>query len=381
MGETHDHAAAIKRSWLTIVASGLLAAAVAVGVSLALPKSYESEARVLIAEADSGVSIFGSGLTALAPQKENPVQTQAELLRSPSQLQAVIERLGLKETPTSLARRITIAPVDQTSVISIKARAADGATAARIANAVADEYLTRARELKKASIKSAADAVAASIAQARGDLEALDAATQKTGMSPSQATERQIASDRLTALSDKFEQLQVNMQVEQASGTVMDRATAASAPVGPGPLLSGLFGLAAGLLASVAFVVYRGARVPAAVEDGDDEARSAAQDLAQIRALPERDPSSGRGSGDRRQDAGVPPAKGERRGRLPDRNTGDRRHGGVDRRVALDTETAPVPLAPQDRAEVDAFWAALGVTPDSAPEGGGDSVDRPPWDE
>jgi uncharacterized protein involved in exopolysaccharide biosynthesis len=365
MAEARDHVAAIKRSWVTVVASGLLAFTAAVGVSLALPKSYESEARVLIAEADSGVSIFGSGLPALATQKENPVQTQAELLRSPSQLQSVIERLGLLETPASLARRVTIAPVDQTSVISIKARAADGATAASIANAVADEYLTRARELKQASLKSAAEAVAASIAKARAELEALDSSTLKTGMSALQATERQIASDRLAALSDKFEQLQVNAQVEQASGTVMDRATAPASPVGPGPLGSGMFGLAAGLLASGAFVVYRAPRVP--VEQGDDEARSAARDLAQIRALPERDPERKR---ERESSDG-----------LPDRKAADRRRGGVDRRVTLDTETVRAPLAPEDRAEVDAFWAALGVTPDRAAERGGDGDERSPRDE
>jgi uncharacterized protein involved in exopolysaccharide biosynthesis len=370
----NTYLALARKNWAPIVASALLACAIAVGVNLLLPKTYESEARVLVSQTDSAVQVYGTGIPQLAVQKDNPVQTEAELLRSPSLLQAVITRLGLHETVGSLGSKVTIAPVDQTAVISIKVRAQDRQSPVLIANALADEYLTRYRELRQQSVAAAADVVAAEVTKAQSDLQALDAVAAKGGMSASQATERQIASDKLASLSQTLEQLRVSASVEQAGGTVTDRAVASQNPIGPGPVASGGYGFAVGLLLSGAVVVFRDSRAPVpAVEDTGDVV---ATDLAEIRALPETasalEPVRARGdaAADRRHGNGTPPAAGDRRRVAGDRRQADRRRGAVNRRVAHDLESVSEDLRPQDVHEIEAFWNALGVPPHKDSTGG-----------
>lgn len=266
MDSARHYLRVMRQNWKTIAVTALIACVAAVGVSLLLPRTYESEARLLVSEPNDSVSIFGSTLPELSAQKDNNVATQAELLRSRTLFAAVIRRLGLHDSPASLMRRVKIAPINQTAVISVIARADDPQTAADIANTLADEYISRFRELKHRSLETAANALEAEQSAARQDLQKLDGAAQAQGMTASQVTERQAAADRLTTVSSKLEELQVSMKVEEGWGIVADEAVSTADPIGPTPLSSGLVGLLAGALFGIVYVLFADAR---AHEDAD----------------------------------------------------------------------------------------------------------------
>lgn len=266
MEGTRHYLRLMGHSWKLLVVTALIACAAAVGITLALPRTYESEARLLISQPENAVSVFGSTLPELSAQRDNNVATQAELLRSRTLLTAVIRRLGLSDTPGSLKRRVKISPVGQTAVISIVARDWNPETAADIANTLGDEYLSRFRDLKHRSLQQAASALEAEVSAARQQLQAQDAAAQAQGMTPSQVTERQAAADRLTSMSAKLAELQVNMKVEEGWGVFTDEAAADATPIGPTPASSGLVGLLAGALFGIVYVVFADSRASGQVD-------------------------------------------------------------------------------------------------------------------
>lgn len=253
----------IRHSWKTILVTTLIAGLVAVGVVVALPKTYESEARLLISEPQTSVNVFGSSLPALAAQQDNGVATQAELLRSRTLYAAVIRRLGLQGSPEALMRRVKITAIGQTSVISITAKADTPQAAADIANTLSDEYLTRFRSMKQDSLKTAAAAVEEEVGKARQELLQIDQTAASQGLSGAAATERQVAADRLASLSSKLEELTVNQQVESGWALVTDSAVPSLESIGPTPLSSGLLGLLAGLLFGIVYILFADARTAA----------------------------------------------------------------------------------------------------------------------
>lgn len=260
--DARHYMSVLRHSWKVLLVTALIAGAAGIIVAFALPRTYESEARILVSEPDSGVNVYGSALPELAGQKDNAVQTQAELLRSRSLFQSVIDRLGLHDSVASLSRRVKITAVGQTSVLSITARSDSPQTAANIANELANEYLARYRDLKHASLMQASDAVAGEVAKAQSDLNGLESVAATAGLSTTDAAERQILTDRLASLSSTLEQLKVNQQVEQGWGILTDEAVAIPTPIGPTPVSSGALGVLAGLLFGIVYVVFQDARMP-----------------------------------------------------------------------------------------------------------------------
>lgn len=245
--ELRDYLRVIRsRKWV-IVQAALVVAIAALVASILQPKTYQGEAKVLITGQDTGAAIFGTALSDLTNQPERGLQTQVQLVQVRPLAETAIRTLGLQESPEQLSKRITVASVGQTNIISVKAMDSSPERAARVANAVATAYVEWSRASKRASIKTAADEVEQRLNAAKDEILALGRKISAQGKSDELSAELQIATGAYTTLASKLEELRVNEQLEIGSGSVVSPAVSETQPVSPRTLRNTALGLAVGL--------------------------------------------------------------------------------------------------------------------------------------
>jgi tyrosine-protein kinase len=127
--------ATVRAWWWLILACGIASAVAAYGVSQALPKEYDAEARVLVGsltQADYDQQLAYQQLA----------QTYVGVATTTPVLNRVAAKLGLTEDVRHLAGRIDVrAPLGQ-SVLRVVAKASTPSEAADLANAIAAEIIT-----------------------------------------------------------------------------------------------------------------------------------------------------------------------------------------------------------------------------------------------
>ncbi len=166
-----------RESWEALVRAlrrrGRVAALCALGFIAAVallafvwPKHYTAEAKVIVGTSGSpngaAVTTTLPILNALLAQSgAQSTETYAELFKETPVAQAVIARLHLTIAPDVLATHVKVVPVTNTAILGVSATWPDAAGAAAIANAYADEFITRERAL----VAKQADGAVADIAQ------------------------------------------------------------------------------------------------------------------------------------------------------------------------------------------------------------------------
>lgn len=118
---------AVLRRWsVTLIASAIVAAAVAYFIANRVPATYASEAQVLVGPINTDENTLGAA--------QELVQTYGQLVTTDRILDAVIESLGLEIDPIVLRQTITARPESVTRILTIEALAGNPDTAAAIAN-------------------------------------------------------------------------------------------------------------------------------------------------------------------------------------------------------------------------------------------------------
>ena len=137
----------LKRSWLPALGIFSLVASLATLIAVRQETVYQAEAKLWFKTNRSPV-LTGSGkdidigrLEALTLQN-NPLDTQAEIVRSTPVLQEVVESLKLEITPQQMARRLQVKAIVGTDVLQIAYQSQDPKLAAAVANKVADAYIS-----------------------------------------------------------------------------------------------------------------------------------------------------------------------------------------------------------------------------------------------
>ncbi|TLM76509.1 MAG: polysaccharide biosynthesis tyrosine autokinase, partial [Actinobacteria bacterium] len=136
----------------------------------------------------------------------------------------------------------------QTNMIVITVTASSPEKAALIANSLAEEYVSWSQQLKRRSLKEAADEVQRRLDVAQDQILALGKKIQASGKSDELAAELQLVTGTYTTLADKLEQLRINQQLESGAGVVVEPAVPESKAVSPKPVKNGVLGLAVGLV-------------------------------------------------------------------------------------------------------------------------------------
>jgi capsular polysaccharide biosynthesis protein len=239
-----------------VVLTALVAAAVALVVSLQLPRVYESATTLLVGAGyhTSDSLAVGQELTA----------TYAELARTRPVLEAVLADEGLDLTVDELRARVDAVPARASSTVSIVARSDDPAEAARIANAVAAELVDAVPAdarigAAERDLLANLSSVTAELAKVRAEIARLEAAPDPSSPDTAASTAA-LAAARARLSTLEVTQAALLGQARQPSPetlTIVDPAVAAAAPSRPSLALNVVIGSAAGILFAITLLVLR----------------------------------------------------------------------------------------------------------------------------
>jgi succinoglycan biosynthesis transport protein ExoP len=214
-----------RRFWV-ILACFAIATVVAVVMSALADKEYTASAALLFRDPGLDEKLFGSTFAGEANQDpERTTQTNLELTTLDTVADRTQRRLpgfdGKVEDSVEVSQR------GDSDVALIEATAGDPATAARLANTFAREYIAFRREADRAKVREAQELV-------EQQLASLDPATTISG--------------RLQKLEARAEDLRVLASLQTGNAEIVQLAEPPSDPSAPKPLRNTIFGAVVGLV-------------------------------------------------------------------------------------------------------------------------------------
>jgi non-specific protein-tyrosine kinase len=231
-GDTLSWALAVLgRRWLIIVSAVVVATGVAIASQELTEDAYEASASVVFGAPSLSDAALQVDRDTADPERE--AATQVLIAESEEVGAGVRASEGLRATPQQLLAAIDVEAEENANVLRITARQSDAESAARLANAFAEEYIAFKARSEVQSIRSAEEDL-------NRQLDAL----------PPDAVER-------TDLQQSLQRLQALRAVATGDARIIGSATPPSEPAGLGRLKTGILGAIIGLAVglSVAFLV------------------------------------------------------------------------------------------------------------------------------
>jgi polysaccharide biosynthesis transport protein len=217
----------LRRRWFVLLCAILACVGGAVAYRLTSTERYEASASVVFGAptlSDAALQVDRSGA-----DPERDAATNVLIAESPEVAEAVRDQLRLREPASTLLNSISVEAEENANVLRIQATSVDPASAARLANAFAGQYIAFKARSEVQSIRAAEE-----------DLN------RQLSSLPPEAPER-------TALQESLQRLTALRAVATGDARVIGTAAVPTEPasLGLAPLvvLAGLIGLAAGLIA------------------------------------------------------------------------------------------------------------------------------------
>ncbi|MCC9198012.1 polysaccharide biosynthesis tyrosine autokinase [Arthrobacter sp. zg-Y820] len=136
--EIREYLRILRRSWLLVVASVLIAVLIAAVASLIAKPTYTATTQLFVSIQNSGsVSELQQGNTFTQAR----VQSYVKTAETPAVLQPVIDSLGLESTPSELASQVSATADLNTVLITVSASAPSPVEAAALAQAVGESLV------------------------------------------------------------------------------------------------------------------------------------------------------------------------------------------------------------------------------------------------
>jgi non-specific protein-tyrosine kinase len=243
------------RSWSKwIVAATVLAALAAFALTNILPKTYESEAELLVGQTlqttNPNVDVVQTS--------QSLARTYAEVATTRRVLAAVMARVGASGSVNDFAEKITVTTSRDQPIIVITARDGDPQDAADIANAMADELKSQAPAISgaEAGPRSFAEEDLANteeqITAVRTEIAALGKIRDPTEVQQSRLDELQ---GRLVTLQGIYVAMLSSVDSTSANTlSIIDPAVAEPAPASPRPIFDTALAAVLALLVAVGAV-------------------------------------------------------------------------------------------------------------------------------
>jgi capsular exopolysaccharide synthesis family protein len=135
--DIRDYLRVLRKHWALIALCVLISLLAGAGATLATTKQYRASAQIFVAiDSASDTSQLAQGNTFTQAR----VQSYTSLVAAPAVMQPVIDKLGLNLTADGLAGKVSAdAPINKV-LINIRATDPSAELAAKIANAVADQF-------------------------------------------------------------------------------------------------------------------------------------------------------------------------------------------------------------------------------------------------
>ncbi len=247
----------LRKRGAIVVVTATIVVLVAFVISVVTPRTYQSDASILVTQQNVGTVLLGSPQTYQSDQAlQRDIQTQVDVMQSPVILGKVIESLGLDTSVKRLADRVRVTFNGATNIVTVSVTASTPDAAAATANAIASSYVDWSRERQRASIRAASADVQTRLAAAQKRIVQIQAEISSGDKSGSGQVELKAAQETYASLANKLEDLNINEQLSTGSGSVLTSATPSPVPASPKPVRNAALGLALGLMLGlgIAFV-------------------------------------------------------------------------------------------------------------------------------
>jgi capsular exopolysaccharide synthesis family protein len=231
---------------LVVVAGSLL-------LTLRTTPVYAATADLLVNQAS--VSLFSDTATLNGDRLRADLNTQVELLQSPSLRLAVLGALGRDGAKVGSMRAT---PVGQTTVVRLTVESTDPRIAKRAADMYASTYVSTRQRQQNDTLSSAGAQVQNKIHDIEQQLNALDAqAPPGVGVRSDLNTQRLSLQSQYALYKQKLDQLQIDASLKDAGVQITSAAPIPTTPIRPRPLRDAVLALIIGLLlgTSLAFVL------------------------------------------------------------------------------------------------------------------------------
>lgn len=134
-----DYLVLLRRGLPIIVVTGIVCAAVALGISLAAKKHYEAQAALAIQDPNEALALAGGAGGVSTQTQVQLALSHAPQVTRPQVVRAVHSRLGLPLSATGLQHSVSVSVDPNSGLIDITAHSQSAKQAAAIANAFAQE--------------------------------------------------------------------------------------------------------------------------------------------------------------------------------------------------------------------------------------------------
>lgn len=206
---------------ILIIACTVLAAVITFVVSSLLPKVYESSTTLFIQPAQSTTA--NEYDTMLAASKQT--LTYSEMIKSRTVLDQVISDLQLKETPTSLAKKIVIGTVADSQLIKLSVTDSSPVRVADIANTIAEVFIKQNKALQT-------DQYASSLKMTQGKMDRLNEQIEDTKSTIDKVNKEKVDYDvEISGLTDQLNDYQSNLRLLQQNSLDIQLTLAQSANI------------------------------------------------------------------------------------------------------------------------------------------------------
>jgi tyrosine-protein kinase len=282
----------IGRAWLPLMVVATIAAGgIAFLVSSSQPKVYESRVALSVGQA---LSASNPDLTQMMVA-ENLTSTYAIVAKTRQNLKAVIDELGLDDTPDELGDRVQVDTPSGSTLLSITVQDGSPEQAAAIANAMADRLIAESPAIQgreaqfQESIDKDLQATQDQIRSTQDRVDELDGLQTRT---PAEEAELSTLEDRLATLRSTYVTL-LSYSSANATNliTVIDPAVPPTSSVLPRVAVNTLLAALFGLLAVIAIAVIA-EQLDDSIKDPDEISRLTS--LNTLGAIPQMKTSPGR---------------------------------------------------------------------------------------
>jgi len=216
---------AIRHHWGLIAVIVAMCTTVAVNYSLTTHKRYQAQADLLVIPIADTSNVF-LGTNILSDSATAP-QIVGRSLQTLKVSNGVIRRLGLKMTSRQLLRKIKVSPIQQSSIVAVRARDQDPERAANIANAFPAALIQQQSADFQREIQGAVDRLRTQL--------------RSGTVSPGEAV----------ALEDRLAQLQSFVGASDPTLRLLSPAAVPTDAYWPRPVLSVLVAIFAGLILGI----------------------------------------------------------------------------------------------------------------------------------
>jgi non-specific protein-tyrosine kinase len=240
------------RKWTIVVTTAVVLAATAL-FTLHQTPIYRATAEVLVQPVQNPLNLY-------TPPTEPDMNTEQQVATSQAVADEVLKGSTIAVPFSHLTKNLDVEVVPDTDVLQVSYSSPSPATAAKMANAFANAYISFRTNQAVDRLKVAADTVRRQLDGVKGQLDGINkqiAHTSDSSVLSALQSQRQSLISRLGTLQDQFAAVQPGAAAVQGSGVIVQKATAPTSPTSPNKVRNGALGLLAGLALGIGLAFLR----------------------------------------------------------------------------------------------------------------------------